>query len=51
MRVLEGVDEGVYGWVGLNYAKSHLMPSAGRPPVPPAEPREEARAFRTPAVP
>lgn len=29
MRVIEGADEGIYGWVGLNYMQGQLVPGLG----------------------
>ena len=29
-KVISGIEEGVYGWIALNYLTGHLVPNAGR---------------------
>ena len=29
-KVISGIEEGVYGWIALNYLTGHLVPSADR---------------------
>jgi len=29
-KVISGIEEGVYGWIALNYLTGHLVPNAGQ---------------------
>ena len=29
-KVISGIEEGLYGWIALNYLTGHLIPNAGR---------------------
>eukprot|EP00873_Tetraselmis_striata_P016029 jgi/Tetstr1/436293/TSEL_025134.t1 len=47
VRVIEGADEGIYGWVGLNYMQGQLVPGLGAgTPGSVAAPDTSEREFR-----